>query len=121
MYIAKKMLVYSIGTGGLMQSNPLHFFILIIFYHIFNRKLICFHKIILRDRPIFRADLQIQTTFGLGWVGGFTEMGCSIYRFFWSQMFIFRGGWVSCNPNEILDDPYWMLPFYGTIPPNPLH
>ncbi len=34
----------------------------------------------LRDRPIFGTDLQIRTTFGLGWVGGFTEMGCSEFK-----------------------------------------
>ena len=33
-----------------------------------------------RDRPIFRTDLQIRTTFGLGWVGGFTETGCSDFK-----------------------------------------
>ncbi len=31
----------------------------------------------LGDRLIFWADLQIVTPFGLGWVGDFTEMGCS--------------------------------------------
>ena len=37
-------------------------------------------KIGIRDRPIFRADLQIRTTFGLGWMGGFTETGCSDFK-----------------------------------------
>ena len=31
-----------------------------------------FTNISVRDRPIFRTDLQIRTTFGLEWVGGFT-------------------------------------------------
>ncbi len=35
---------------------------------------------VLRDLPIFRTDLQIRTTFGLGWVGGFIEMGCSDFK-----------------------------------------
>ncbi len=34
----------------------------------------------LRDRPIFRTDLQIRTTFGFGWVGDFAEMGCSDFQ-----------------------------------------
>ncbi len=37
-------------------------------------------KIALRDRQIFRTDLQIRTTFGLGWVGSFTETGCSDFK-----------------------------------------
>ncbi len=27
-----------------------------------------------------RTDLQIRTTFGLGWVGGFDEIGCSDFK-----------------------------------------
>ncbi len=34
----------------------------------------------LKDRPIFLTDLQIRTMFGLGWVGGFTETGCSDFK-----------------------------------------
>ena len=34
----------------------------------------------LRDRPIFRTDLQSRKTFELGWVGRFTEMGCSDFK-----------------------------------------
>ncbi len=44
---------------------------------------------IFRDRPIFRTDLQIRTTFGLGWMG-------VIWTLFW---FV--------NPYKILDDPLW--------------
>ncbi len=36
--------------------------------------------IFLRDRPIFCTDLQIRTTFRLGWVGGFDEIGCSDFK-----------------------------------------
>ncbi len=32
------------------------------------------------DRPIFRMDLQIRTTFGLGWKGGFAKMVCSDFQ-----------------------------------------
>ena len=34
----------------------------------------------IKDRPIFRTDLQIRTTFGSGWVGIFTEMRCSDFK-----------------------------------------
>ncbi len=33
-----------------------------------------------RDRPIFRTDLQIRTIFGFGWLGVFTEKGVRILR-----------------------------------------
>ncbi len=37
-------------------------------------------KLLIRDRPIFGTDLQIRTTFRLGWVGGLIETGCSDFK-----------------------------------------
>ncbi len=34
----------------------------------------------LRERPILRTDLQMRTTFGFGWVGGFRKTRCSDFQ-----------------------------------------
>ena len=74
----------------------------------------------LRDRPIICTDLQIRTTFGFRWVGGFRKLDVRILvqeliRTPRNPMIIQRrtdflgrecsdlgvGGWVSRNPNIV--------------------
>ena len=45
-----------------------------------SRCVLSINQFDVRDRPIFRMYLQIRITFGLRWVGGFTETGCSDFK-----------------------------------------
>ncbi len=42
--------------------------------------LACLALSAIRERPIIRTDLQIRTTFGFGWVGGFRVTRCSDFQ-----------------------------------------
>ena len=75
----------------------------------------------IRDRPIICTDLQIRTTFGFRWVGGFEEAGCSDFgpgynlytckSYHYCEDFLGRecsdlevGGWVSQPKSEHCSD-----------------